>query len=98
MGFWGKVLGGMAGFVMGGPMGAVIGAALGHAADQRGPANGGAIPNPIEALLRPDPLRLVDAARLLGNRDTVFSIAMVVLAAKLAKVDGPVKRAEIDAF
>nr|WP_114376687.1 TerB family tellurite resistance protein [Elioraea thermophila] len=98
MGFWGKVLGGMAGFAMGGPMGAVIGAALGHAADQRATATGGAIPNPMDALLRPDPLRLVDAARLLGNRDTVFSIAMVVLAAKLAKADGPVKRAEIDAF
>ena len=97
VGFWGKVLGGVAGFAMGGPMGAVIGAALGHAADQRGSA-AGAIPNPMDALLRPDPLRLVDAARLLGNRDTVFSIAMVVLAAKLAKVDGPVKRAEIDAF
>ncbi len=38
MGYWGKVLGGVAGLVMGGPFGAVMGAALGHAADE------GAIP------------------------------------------------------
>jgi len=98
VGFWGKVLGGMAGFAMGGPFGAVIGAALGHAADQRTGAFGGGMPNLLDAVFRPDPLRLVDAARLLGNTETVFSIAMVVLAAKLAKADGPVKRAEIDAF
>ena len=38
MGYWGKVVGGVAGLFMGGPFGAVMGAALGHAADQ------GAIP------------------------------------------------------
>ena len=39
MGYWGKIIGGVAGFAMGGPMGAVVGAALGHAADS------GAVPN-----------------------------------------------------
>ena len=34
MSYWGKLLGGMAGFAMGGPLGAVVGAALGHGADQ----------------------------------------------------------------
>ncbi|MFQ3622284.1 MAG: TerB family tellurite resistance protein [Acetobacteraceae bacterium] len=96
MSFWGKIIGGMAGFAMGGPVGAVLGAALGHAADQKGGPGG--LPNPADLLGRPDPLRMAEAARLLGSRDTVFSIAVVVLAAKLAKVDGPVKRAEIDAF
>jgi DnaJ like chaperone protein len=37
-------------------------------------------------------------AGMIGRRDQVFSIAAVVLAAKLARADGPVNRAEIDAF
>ena len=37
-------------------------------------------------------------AALLGGRDQVFAICVVVLSAKLAKCDGPVLRAEIDAF
>jgi DnaJ like chaperone protein len=35
---------------------------------------------------------------MLGNRETLFAISVVVLSAKLAKADGPVKRQEIDAF
>ncbi len=37
-------------------------------------------------------------AAMLGRKDQVFAICVVVLAAKLAKCDGPVRRAEIDAF
>lgn len=81
MSYWGKLLGGVAGFVMGGPLGAVMGAAMGHAAD------GGALP-------RLDVNGLLAA----GGRDQVFAVSVVVLAAKLAKCDGPVVRAEIDAF
>ena len=33
MSYWGKLVGGMAGFALGGPFGAVVGAAFGHAAD-----------------------------------------------------------------
>jgi DnaJ like chaperone protein len=33
MSYWGKIIGGRAGFAVGGPAGAVVGAALGHAAD-----------------------------------------------------------------
>jgi DnaJ like chaperone protein len=47
---------------------------------------GGAVPNPARI------------AAMLGRRDQVFSICVVVLAAKLAKSDGAVKREEIDAF
>jgi DnaJ like chaperone protein len=91
MGYWGKIIGGMAGFAMGGPFGAVVGAAFGHAADtgalpRTGFSFGGAMPNPARL------------AALLGRRDQLFSICVVVLAAKLAKCDGPVSRAEIDAF
>jgi DnaJ like chaperone protein len=92
MGYWGKLIGGTAGFFVGGPYGAVIGAALGHAADSGG----------VEHLRRPfiqggayNPARL---AGMPGRREEVFAITVTVLAAKLCKCDGPVKRSEIDAF
>jgi DnaJ like chaperone protein len=85
LGVWGKILGGVGGFLTGGPLGAVVGAALGHAADQ------GAIPGRIGP-------GAADLAALLGNRETLFAISVIVLSAKLAKADGPVKRQEIDAF
>jgi DnaJ like chaperone protein len=88
MSYWGKLLGGIAGFAMGGPIGAVVGAALGHAAD------GGDMPR-ISFGETFNPARLAAA---LGRKDQIFAIGVVVLSAKLAKVDGPVVRAEIDAF
>lgn len=102
MGYWGKVLGGMAGFAMGGPVGAMVGAALGHAADQGSAQFGfqggfGALGNNVAGGIG----RLLGPARmaaLLGQREQLFAIAVVVLSAKLAKCDGPVTRAEIDAF
>ncbi len=84
MSYWGKLLGGMAGFAMGGPPGAVMGAALGHAADRGG----------INAP-RFHPARL---AAMFAPREQVFAMAVVALSAKLAKCDGPVTRAEIDGF
>jgi DnaJ like chaperone protein len=92
MGYWGKIIGGVAGFAMGGPMGAVVGAALGHAADS------GAMPN-FRAQFGPqlgwNPARL---AAMFNRRDQLFAICVVVLSAKLAKCDGLVNREEIDAF
>ena len=98
---WGKIIGGFAGFAFGGPAGAVMGAALGHAADA------GAIPQ-IQKGLRgfmpggpggnSAPLNSARLAAMLGHRDQLFAIAAVTLSAKLAKCDGPVNRAEIDAF
>jgi DnaJ like chaperone protein len=85
LGIWGKILGGVGGFLTGGPLGAVVGAALGHAADQ------GAIPGRLGP-------GAADLAALLGNRETLFAISVIVLSAKLAKADGPVKREEIAAF
>ncbi len=92
MGYWGKIIGGMAGFAMGGPFGAVVGAALGHAADH------GGMPNMGFSFGNQTMLNPARIAAMLGRRDQVFSICVVVLAAKLAKCDGAVKRAEIDAF
>jgi DnaJ like chaperone protein len=95
MGYWGKVIGGVTGFAVGGPFGAVLGAALGHAADT------GVIPN-IQLPFGTQP-RLANwsparVAALFGRKDQLFAITVVVLSAKLAKCDGPVGRAEIDAF
>ena len=88
MSYWGKLLGGVAGFAMGGPLGAVVGAALGHAADQ-------GVPRISLGAAGLNPARM---AALLGQREQVFALAVVVLSAKLAKCDGAVTRAEIDAF
>ncbi|MBL6456123.1 TerB family tellurite resistance protein [Belnapia sp. T6] len=91
MSLWGKIIGGVTGFMTGGPLGAVVGAALGHASDQG--------VNPLGSLFGRSAVRqAADAAALLGSREQLFAITVVVLAAKLAKCDGPVKRAEIDAF
>ena len=95
MSIWGRIIGGVAGFAMGGPFGAVVGAALGHAAE-----NGGFTDMKLPHLQTPGaagfgPARM---AAFLARRNQLFALSVVVLAAKLAKVDGPVVRAEIDAF
>jgi DnaJ like chaperone protein len=94
----GKLIGGIAGLAFGGPFGAVLGAAVGHAADT------GAIPGRqgfgprLGAAPAAARLQQVRMAAMLGQRDQVFAVSVVVLAAKLAKCDGVVNRAEIDAF
>ena len=92
MGYWGKLIGGTAGFFVGGPFGAVVGAALGHAADSGNMAN---FRLPFTAADSITPARV---AALFNRREQLFAIAVVALSAKLAKCDGPVNRAEIDAF
>jgi DnaJ like chaperone protein len=89
MSYWGKLLGGVAGFAMGGPFGAVMGAAFGHAADR------GAFP---QIPLSREGLHPVRIAAMFASREQVFAMGVVALSAKLAKCDGPVTRAEIDAF
>jgi DnaJ like chaperone protein len=89
---WGKIIGGMAGFAFGGPFGAIMGAAFGHAAEagaQRLPFTPqfsfttGFMPRPEAQAPQPE---------------HIFALGVVILSAKLARVDGPVRRAEIDAF
>jgi len=86
--FWGKMLGGVAGFAMGGPLGAMVGAALGHAADA------GALGGKSPTLGTATP----DLMAFFGTKENLFSFSVVVLSAQLAKVDGPIKREEIAAF
>ena len=93
MSYWGKFIGGMAGFAVAGPFGALFGAALGHAADE------GKLPGGISSFAgRAMPFNPLKIASMLGRRDQIFAIGVTVLAAKLCKCDGPVSRLEIDAF
>jgi DnaJ like chaperone protein len=92
MSYWGKVIGGLAGFAMGGPVGALFGAALGHAADE---GRFQAFPFFGDRMLPFGGARL---AAMLGGREQLFAVGVTVLAAKLAKCDGIVNRAEIEAF
>lgn len=85
---WGKFLGGVTGFAFGGPLGALFGAAAGHAYDKLRD-------NEEEAELPPA------GSGFAGTRsakESAFSVAVIVLGAKMAKVDGVVTRAEVDAF
>ncbi len=92
---WGKIIGGMAGFAMGGPFGAVMGAAFGHAAETRmGGAAGWPPWGSAQFSLGFTPL----PRQLPGGREQLFAFAVVMLAAKVARADGPVRRPEIDAF
>ena len=92
---WGKIIGAMAGFAMGGPFGAVMGAAFGHAAEQ-GIGKAGGFPN--FGNFGNFQINFGPANFMPGGREQIFAVAVVFLAAKTARVDGPVKRVEIDAF
>jgi DnaJ like chaperone protein len=92
MAYLGKIIGGSAGFLFGGPWGAIVGAALGHAADA------GALASFRLAFGPASPIAAGRVAAMLGRREQLFSVTVVVLAAKLSKCDGPVRREEIDAF
>ena len=94
---WGKIIGGVAGFAMGGPFGAVAGMALGHAAESGGLGRLGEAGRNAVGGMMGQPRLPFAAAPALG-REQVFALGVVVIAAKLSKVDGAVNRAEIDAF
>jgi DnaJ like chaperone protein len=90
MGMWGKFFGGLAGFAMGGPLGALFGAAAGHAVDR--------MHDDAEETAEPPPRVGPGGNAFRSSREVAFSVAVIVLGAKLAKADGAVSRAEVDAF
>lgn len=113
MAIWGKILGGAAGLAIGGPIGAVIGAVAGHAYDlylkeesrarltssrrhrnRNSWADAGPRQPPSGAWAEPPPV-FADPTE---TRRIAFATAVIVLGAKLAKVDGVVTRDEIQAF
>jgi len=82
---WGKVIGGVTGFALGGPLGAILGTAAGHAIDRiRGQAP------EIGDALSPEELS--------ATKRVAFTVAIIVLSAKMAKADGQVTRDEVSAF
>ncbi len=89
MSFWGKIVGGAIGFVaLGGPLGALMGMAAGHLVD-----NAVRRRKRIEA----DPFAS-DQPDALDNMQAACMVALIALSAKLAKADGQVTRAEVDAL
>jgi len=89
---WGKILGGAAGFALGGPLGALLGAAAGHAVDWLHEAGREPVPVGAEGATA----GTVDERA--GTRQIAFTIAVIVLGAKMAKADGRVTREEVTAF
>ncbi len=83
MAIWGKIIGGAAGFALGGPLGALLGAAAGHALDRKHDSvDFGGADH--------DPSH--------DQREIAFTLAVIALSAKMAKVDGQVTRDEVNAF
>ncbi len=90
---WGKVLGGATGFAMGGPFGALLGGLAGHAVDwmrdsTRSLQEQEAPVGEAEADHRADD----------NTKKVAFTIAVIVLGAKMAKADGVVTKDEVHAF
>src|SRR6476661_6954445 len=86
MSIWGKILGGAAGFAIGGPIGALLGAVAGHAVDLYQEEETAA--------------SATDSTEVAGDatQQIAFTIGVIVLGAKMAKVDGTVTRHEVTAF
>ena len=89
--FVGKFIGSVLGFAMAGPLGAVVGLILGHLHDvQRAP--------PKKRYASQDDNDFFQGFSINSYQRSIFSIGVIVLGAKLAKIDGPVTREEILAF
>ncbi len=89
---WGKVVGGTLGLALGGgPLGALLGVIAGHAYDVRREIGFGNS-NPWQAM------GFSPSAFAGTVQQASFTMGVVVLGAKMAKTDGPVTRAKIDAF
>lgn len=85
MSIFGKLIGGAAGLALGGPIGLLVGVAAGHLVDHAaGRARGRG--------------QTQQAGSTLERRYAAFTIALIALAAKMAKADGVVTRDEIAAF
>ncbi|MQX35979.1 TerB family tellurite resistance protein [Roseospira navarrensis] len=94
MSIWGKVVGGLGGFLVLGPLGALVGAAAGHAVDKEGWPSwlGGSGKSDRPGLRERLGKATADA------RQQAFAVGVIVLGAKMAKADGHVSKDEVAAF
>lgn len=90
MKIWGKIVGGTAGFALGGPIAGLLGLMAGHAVDQY--VLEGRVSDETSPAERRDP-RVHPGLRQIG-----FTIGVIALGAKMARVDGEVTRSEVEAF
>ncbi|MBS0547045.1 MAG: TerB family tellurite resistance protein [Proteobacteria bacterium] len=89
MQIWGKIVGGSAGFAIGGPIGALLGAVAGHAIDhyvEHHAVTGTSVGAPVDPKNHP------------GLREIAFTVGVIALGAKMARVDGEVTSREVEAF
>jgi DnaJ like chaperone protein len=89
MQIWGKIVGGTAGLALGGPIAALLGVMAGHAIDQfveQGAGSDMTVATPVDPNNHP------------GLRQIAFTIGVIALGAKMARVDGEVTRDEVEAF
>lgn len=87
MSIWGKIIGATVGLAVGGPLGMLVGAAGGHFVDR--------------AAARHSGNRSADSTGPGGQEDVrrvTFTLAVIVLGAKMAKADGRVSPDEVAAF
>ena len=89
MSIWGKILGASAGYALGGPLGALAGVVAGHYI--------GRFRAEAKAAEKSDRVNY-DSQPERTQRQLSFTIAVIVLAAKLAKADGVVTHNEIATF
>jgi DnaJ like chaperone protein len=90
MKIWGKIVGGTAGFALGGPIAGLLGVMAGHAVDQY----------VLESRSSEEtaPATRRDSEEHPGLRQIGFTIGVIALGAKMARVDGEVTGSEVEAF
>src|SRR5471032_732484 len=89
MNIWGKIVDGTAGFAIGGPIAALLGVMAGHAVDhvlESRVSSETAIATPGDPEDHP------------GLRQIGFTVGVIALGAKMARVDGEVTGREVEAF
>jgi len=89
MHIWGKIVGGTAGFAFGGPIAALLGLMAGHAVDH-------ALDHRVSSETAPAIPH--DSKDHPGLRQIAFTVGVIALGAKMARVDGEVTGDEVEAF